>query len=80
MEVVEKLMSNWEAIVGSVATLIVVLQHLSKQLGKWWNQTPGTPDTELFSKVQKYLKRAQRFVALFSGDTAKDEGKRRGDS
>lgn len=66
-------MDNIFQYVESAALLAIVLQQLSKALGKLWKQTPGTPDTEVFSRMGKFFHVVQKFLGRIVGDTSSIE-------
>lgn len=49
---------------------------INKTVAALWRQTPGTPDTEVYKKIGKALKQAQKVLGVVGFDTSKIERKR----
>lgn len=67
------LFDNADFVIGvieSLALLAIILQQLCKALGKWWEQTPGTPETEIFTRLGRAFHKIQRFLGKIVGDTS----------
>ena len=57
------------AIIGAASIIV-------KALAKGWKITPGTPDTDVFTRSQRFIHRLQKVLGPIAGDTSKDEAKK----